>query len=755
MTLRIIVRQAITALWILIAVATTGANENVQRGVRIGWASVDITPQEPVMIAGQFHARVSERVRDPLTATVLALESFNDDQSISHTIMVSCDLINIRDALRDLVRRYVVEQAPELSPQNILLSGTHTHAGPMVSNNMQPSDSQQPYGVALEVMDPIVYTDQIAHLIADAVVRAWRARSPGGIGFGLGQAVVGHNRLISYKDGRSVMYGTTATPDFSHIEGYEDHAVHFLFTYDLEQRLTGMAINLACPSQVDEGILELSADFWHETRLELRKRFGDDLYILPQHGPAGDQSPHVMVHRRAERRMQKLSGRNRREEIAFRIGETASAVEPLAGKDINWNPFMAHRAVTVELPRRLISREAVEEALRQSEQHRETYERLAKELANAPEGPLKNSLRDQTSLAYRQARRGQNVANRFALQKEQPNVPIEIHVGRLGDVAFASNPFELYLDFGTQLHTRSPAVQTFLIQLAGGGSYAPTERAIAGGAYGAIPASNIVGAEGAALLVEKTLSHLSKVWASAVRKQMVTIRDEDALRQFALEDHDPVVRRIAMAHLSDRGLLQATALDGADEWIRSVAVGRWLELEGVESAPSVLPVAAGADINVPEATQEARLSSWRFLKDPDLSGIAQGWHQGVASEGKSIKVPEFWSRTWVESYLGYGWYQATLTLPEEKLSNDWLLTFEGIDEQAWIFVNGLWVGEHTAVREDLPVSTLWNRPFTVRVPAKHVELGQENTLIVLVHASVNTGGIHAPTHVAIDQTENP
>ena len=37
---------------------------------------------------------------------------------------------------------------------------------------------------------------------------------------------------------------------------------------------------------------------------------------------------------------------------------------------------------------------------------------------------------------------------------------------KLRDVAIATNPFELFLDYGVQIEARSPAVQTFLIQLA-------------------------------------------------------------------------------------------------------------------------------------------------------------------------------------------------------------------------------------------------------------------------------------------------
>ena len=61
------------------------------------------------------------------------------------------------------------------------------------------------------------------------------------------------------------------------------------------------------------------------------------------------------------------------------------------------------------------------------------------------------------------------------------------------------------VDYGIRIKGRSPAIQTFVIQLAGSGSYIPTSRSIAGGAYGAVPASTLIGTEGGQELIEKTL----------------------------------------------------------------------------------------------------------------------------------------------------------------------------------------------------------------------------------------------------------
>ncbi len=95
------------------------------------------------------------------------------------------------------------------------------------------------------------------------------------------------------------MYGNAGKPEFRNVEGYEDHSVYAMMTYDRKRNLTGIVVNVLCPSQVSEHICRISADYWHETREELRRRLGDDLYVLAQCAAAGDQSERVMIHRRA------------------------------------------------------------------------------------------------------------------------------------------------------------------------------------------------------------------------------------------------------------------------------------------------------------------------------------------------------------------------------------------------------------------------------------------------------------------------
>jgi len=107
---------------------------------------------------------------------------------------------------------------------------------------------------------------------------------------------------------------------------------------------------------------------------------------------------------------------------------------------------------------------------------------------------------------------------RYKSQKPGETASVEVHALRLGDVAMATNPFELFLDYGLRIKARSKAVQTFVVQLAGSRfgevcSYLPTARALAAKGYGAAAADSLFGPEGGKVLVERTVEMVNELWA--------------------------------------------------------------------------------------------------------------------------------------------------------------------------------------------------------------------------------------------------
>lgn len=475
----------------------------------IGWAVRDITPDQPVILSGQFKMRISEGVNDPVTANALAISS--GDSKEGSVVFVSCDLGSFRhhfyeeNDFLELVHGAIRERDPGVDVERVVLNATHTHTAPNSLNGRY--GNVQPEGV----MTADEYMDLLKNRIAEAVVEAWNGRKPGGLSFGLGTAVVGHNRRAVYfsastnrKGGAVIgglarMYGKTDNPEFSHIEGYEDHYVDLLYTWDGEKNLTGVVINVACPSQETEHAMTVSADFWHEVRTEVRRRHGDHIQVLAQCAAAGDQSPHLLWYKQAEQRMLELRGITMREEIGRRLADAVDDVLPVARKDIRFHVPLKHVVRPIKLPRLLVSDDDVAGV-------REDLSKLEAEAATGV-----NNMRLQ--------RPCKRVLERYETQKQSPFVEMDLHVIRLGDIAFATNRFELFLDFGIRIKARSPAIQTFVIQLAANvgwnGNYLPSERAFANQGYGSSVYNAEIGPEGGKVIVEETVKVLHELWESA------------------------------------------------------------------------------------------------------------------------------------------------------------------------------------------------------------------------------------------------
>jgi hypothetical protein len=484
--------------------------ENIENRLMIGWAEAEITPDKPVFMAGMFHARLSEGVLDPITVTALALQSGQEQ-----AVFVSCDVVTIPDELRDAVRDHLQGQA-DMDPMKVILHATHTHSGPeiRVPSAIAGHTSVGGTGVELDGMAIEDYTAFAAKRIADAIVRAWKAKAPGAIGFGLGYAVIGRNRRWVGADGMVTKYNLqpSVCDHFRHIEGYEDHSVHVIAVYDSRSQMTGLVINVPCPSQLSESEFSLSSDWWHEVRLELRLRFGEPLFLLPQCSAAGDLCPFPLYEQEANARMLELKGQTDRQEIALRIADAVSEIVPSIGKRIDYAPALRHAVKTIELPATRLSEEDVESARRETEAWKAVYEQEMQRLAEHPELMQKPRWYVTATDAYRRMRWNQNVIHRFEHQKANATLPAELHMVQLGQVGFAANPFELYLDYGVQIKARSPAIQTFVVQLAGGGTYLPSPRSVSGGGYGSIPASNPVGPEGGQMLVDQTIEGIRSIW---------------------------------------------------------------------------------------------------------------------------------------------------------------------------------------------------------------------------------------------------
>jgi hypothetical protein len=449
----------------------------------IGGATVDITPSEPVALSGQRNVRISKKAETPISATALALESRDGDRSLDQAVIVSCDLVAIRPGILDMVRGKVKATLPEFDVTKLFLCATHTHTAPVM---MEGRYTLPETGI----MQPAEYAEFLTARVADAVVESWQKRKAGRVGWGQGQAVVAQNRRAFYANGTAAMYGATDRPDFRGIEGYEDHNLDVLFFWDDQEQLIATAVNVPCPSQEVGSGSSIHADFWDPVRRMLRERHGEHLLVLGLTGASGDHTSRLMYGRAADERMRRLRGLTRLEEIARRIVVGWEDAYDGARRDIRSEAELQHLVQVIELPYRQVTEAEVAEARR--------------EAAKYADNPAQ-------TWNYRW---NQGVVERYESQQAGTAgvSTMELHVLRLGDVAICTNEFELFADYGVQIKARSPAVQTFVIQLTGSAGYLPTERAVRGGGYSAVIQSSRIGPQGGQVLVDRTVDAIHTLW---------------------------------------------------------------------------------------------------------------------------------------------------------------------------------------------------------------------------------------------------
>jgi hypothetical protein len=470
-------------------------------GLRIGWAMEDITPEGPASLSGQYYQRISEYVQSPLKVTACAIEATDEMGKKDQSIMVSIDLVGISRKLQDTLRLMIKEQIPDFDVSKLFLNATHTHSAP------NPEKVGE-------------YRKLVLNRASKAVVLAWNSRKPAGISSSLGYAVVGHNRRVQYTDGTTEMYGSTDRDDILGLEGPSDPGVGMIFCWDIQKRLTGIIMNVSCPSQVTEAKYYVSADYWSEIRNYLNKTFKNKVYVLPQCGAAGDISPRDLprAYKSGEPNMWDIPGIV---EIGKRLTQVIDAAYPDAKNSIQTKTIFKHYVEEIKIPTRRVGVTEYNNALSivneiRSKEPEDTnspdtaWNRFLAEMKENEKikefGPWDSKTSDYGWLKPMEA-----VLKQYQNQEKDTIYSMELHVMRLGDVVFATNPFELYTDYGLRITGRSKAKQTFLIQLCGDtGGYLPTERALAGGGYSAM--ANKIGTVGGDVLVNETVKLITEIW---------------------------------------------------------------------------------------------------------------------------------------------------------------------------------------------------------------------------------------------------
>lgn len=228
----------------------------------------------------------------------------------------------------------------------------------------------------------------------------------------------------------------------------------------------------------------------------------------------------------------------------------------------------------------------------------------------------------------------------------------------------------------------------------------------------------------------------------------------------ALGHADMMVRRSAAMNLGALGAaalpLVERALGDEDALVRQAAVYALMALpQSTEVADLVgraqaddSPLVAAAALQAARGAYQTAEAiplpkeGWKLAVDPDDVGRDQEWFAVDFDDSawKPIAIEQFWGDAGPDP--GVAWYRLTFDLPAREKPERAQLDFQAVDESAWVWVNGQFVGEHDVGPNG------WETPFRLNV-TDALNWGGKNQITVRVLNTAMAGGIWKPVSIVL------
>ena len=452
-------------------------------GLRAGTAAVDISPD---VTPFQLRSGRSSYVHDPLFVRAIALE--NGDGRV---VIALVDAIGVGREMADEAKA-VAARKTGWSPEQMLVSGTHTHSAPK-GGDTSPGR--------------IAYERKRRQGLADTLVKAIESLQAAKVGYARdAEPSEVYNRRWYLKPGtmdknpydKFDQVRTNAPRD--HLlkpAGPTDPEVCIIDVRTRRGRPLGLIANYALHyvggipkvTEDDGRVVGMaSADYFGEFARVMPYRVGgsnppDNFVAMMTNGASGDINNIDFLRRRAPRAPY--------EQIRVVAGKAADAAWRAVKKiaHYNDNPIIAVRQREVVLKYRVPS---------------------ADEVANA--NRLLALTRQQREAINKRTTQYAQSALRMADPEHPETESVIVQAIRIGEQAIVSMPFEVFVEIGLEIKEKSPFEHTFLIELANGGyGYLPTPQQHKLGGYETWLGTNKVQKNASVILTNNLLEMLTEL----------------------------------------------------------------------------------------------------------------------------------------------------------------------------------------------------------------------------------------------------
>jgi neutral ceramidase len=432
-------------LLVLVVVDSTSAQS--AKGLQVGFAKVDITPTFPTPMAGYYHARLSTETHDPLWCRATVLD--DDEKRIA---IISLDLVTTTQWLTTETRA-LIEQGSRIPSQNVLISATHSHTGPVIYDPSNERYQRLGNGNPETERFMAELPRKIAACVLEAASRITETRVHTGIGV---ESKLAFNRRFFMTDGTVGWNPGKLNPKIVREAGPTDDTLPIVAFSDLNAKWIGILSNYSIHLDTVGGTA-WSADMPYSLLQSLERTFGRDCHLQYSTGCCGDVN-HLDV---------RQAFPQKGHEEAARIGTRLAGAVLRSTSDLR----------VAQGQRLHASTRKIELACSQHEPNRVEWAKgIADRASQSPQPPFREMV---------EAFRILDVESR----KHKP-FEVEVQVLSLGtEVAWVSMPGEIFVQLGIAVKDGSPFKTTSLHELANGSiGYVPTRQAYPQGNYEVISA---------------------------------------------------------------------------------------------------------------------------------------------------------------------------------------------------------------------------------------------------------------------------
>lgn len=453
--------------YILMLIAWLVSFTILANDLKIGAASVKITPPVGASMAGYFYERGVEKIHDDLFAKALVIEK--DGSKIA---IVSCDLINLSASIVAEVRK-LVEKSVGIDPSHVMIGATHSHTGPVIPSFRESYITQTRPAQILSG-----YIAKLPELIAESIRQANANLQPAKISFGLGnEATISFNRRYFMTDGTVGWNPGKLNPEIVKPAGPIDPDVSVLYAETIDGIPISTYVNFALHLDTVSGT-EVAADIPFTLSTILGKLKGNEMVTAFSQGCSGNIN-HVNVTSNTPQ-----SGHFEAERLGTVLaGEVIKTYTRLSALEVDQ---LKTKSEIVQLPLSAIAKDELPWA-------REVAAKFGKQNA----APFLDFVKAFKLLEI-DSRNGRPI-------------DAEIQVFTLGEkFAIVSLPGEVFTEIGQYIKSRSPYPYTIITELTNAAlGYFPDRKAYMEGNYEVITSRVAPGS--AEILAENALRMLNQL----------------------------------------------------------------------------------------------------------------------------------------------------------------------------------------------------------------------------------------------------